>query len=227
MTLILAMVPDEVRATRTGRDSSPIGFDESILSRGLITKEIAKERDAKDVEVSVGIIYCIGHVICVLDVGILGQFETYRPTISSPRAVPADCFNVNSFGFHVANKEQAYVADYASRQIINDKWNTIGFKGHRGSARGRVQARESIHLMTYLASLTQRLSDGSDQCVLKTKMRQVQRSSCKRDGVHNNQQCSCSQTGKATVRRLEKCLGDPLVWSGKAKRISNLLERWS
>ncbi len=48
--LILAMVPDEVRATRTGRDLSPIGFDKSILSRGLITKEIAKERDTKDVE---------------------------------------------------------------------------------------------------------------------------------------------------------------------------------
>jgi hypothetical protein len=58
VTLILAMVPDEVTVTRTGCDSSSIGFDESILSHGLITKEIAKERDAKDVEVSVGIIYC-------------------------------------------------------------------------------------------------------------------------------------------------------------------------
>ncbi len=154
MTLILAMVPDEVRAMRTGHNSSPIGFDKSILSRGLITKDCAKERDAKDVEVSVGIIYCIGHVICVLDVGIVSQFEMYCPTISSPRAIPADCFNVNSLGFHVANKEQADVADYASHQIIDDEWNTIGFEGHRGSARGRVQARESIHSRTYLASLT-------------------------------------------------------------------------
>jgi hypothetical protein len=154
VTLILAMVPDEVRVTRTGRNSSPIGFDKSILSRGLITKEIAKERDAKDVEVSVGIIHCIGQVICVLAVGIVRQFETYRPTILSPRAVPADCFNVNSLGFHVANKEQAYIADYASCQIIDDKWNTIRFKGHRGSPRGRVQAHKSIHSMTYLASLT-------------------------------------------------------------------------
>jgi hypothetical protein len=62
--------------------------------------------------------------------------------------------------------------------------------------------------------------------MLKTKMHQVQHSLCKRDRVHNNQQCNCSQTGKATVRRLEECLGDPLVWSGKAKRIPNLLERW-
>jgi hypothetical protein len=225
--LIFAMVPDEVRATRTGRDSSPIGFDKSILFGGLITKEIAKERDAKDVEVSVGIIYCLGHIICVLDVGIVSQFEMYRPTISSPHAIPADCFNVNSLRFHVANKERVYVADYASCRIINDKWNTIGFKGHRGSARGRAQACKSIHLMTYLASLTQRLSDGSDQCVLKMKMRQVQCSLCKRDRVHNNQQCNCSQTGKVTVRRLEECLVDPMVWSGKAKRIPNLLERWS
>jgi len=187
----------------------------------------AKERDTKDVEFSVGIIYCIGHVICVLDVGIVGQFETYRPRISSPHAIPADCLNVNSFGFHVTNKEQVYVADYASCQIINDKWNTIRFEGHRGRARVRVRACKSIYLMIYLASLTRGLSEWSDQCTPKTKMRQVQRSSCKRDGVHKNQQCKCGQAGKATVGRLEECLGDPMVWGGKAKRIPKLSERWS
>ncbi len=121
MTLILAMIPDEVLATRTGRDLSPIGFNKNILSRGLITKEIAKERDAKDVEVSVGIIYCIGHVMCVLNVGIISQFEMYCPTISSPRAIPADCFNVNSLRFHVANKERAMllIMQVAKLSIIN------------------------------------------------------------------------------------------------------------
>ncbi len=123
--LILAMVPDEVRVTRTGRDSSPIGFNESILPRSLITKEITKERDAKNVKVSVGIIYYIEYVIRVLDVGIVSQFETYPPTISSPRAIPAYCFDVNSLGVHGANKKQAYIADYASCQIVDDKWNAI------------------------------------------------------------------------------------------------------
>ncbi len=123
--LILAMVPDEMRTTRTGCDSSPIGFNKGILFRSLIPKEITKERDAKNVEVSVGIIYCIGYVICVLDVGIVSQFKTYRSTISSPRAVPADCFDVNSLGVHGANEKQAFIADYASYQIVDDKWNTI------------------------------------------------------------------------------------------------------
>ena len=176
VTLILAMVPDEVTVTRTGCDSSSIGFDESILSHGLITKEIAKERDAKDVEVSVGIIYCIGYVICVLDVGVVSQFETYCSTISSPRAVPADCFDVNSLGVHGANKKRAFIADYASCRIVNDEWNTIGFEGRRGRARGRIRARKSIHLMTYIAIMGEILSFGSDQCALKTKMRQVQHS---------------------------------------------------
>ena len=156
VTLILAMVPDEMRMTRTGCDTSPIGFDEGILFRSLIPKEITKERDAKNVEVSVGIIYCIGYIICVLDVGIVSQFETYCSTISSPRAIPADCFDVNSLGVHGANKKQAFIAYYASHQIVDDKWNTIGFEGHRGRARGRVRACKSIHLMTYLASLTLR-----------------------------------------------------------------------
>jgi hypothetical protein len=174
--LILAMVPDEMRTTRTGCDLSPIGFDKGILVRSLIPKEITKERDAKNVEVSVGIIYCIGYVICVLDVGVVSQFETYRPTILSPRAIPADCFDVNSLGVHGANEKRAFIADYASRRIVDDEWNTIGFKGHRGRARGRIRACKSIHLMTYIAIMGEILSFKSDQCVLKTKMRQVQHS---------------------------------------------------
>jgi hypothetical protein len=171
------MVPGEVRATRTGRDSSPIGFDKSILPCSLITKEITKERDAKNVKVSVGIIYWIGYVICVLVVGIVSQFKMYRPMISSPRAIPTDCFDVNSLRVHGVNEKRAYIADYASCQIFDDKWNAIGFEGHRGRARGRVQACKSIHLRTYFAIVSERLSYGSDQCALKTKMRQVQHSS--------------------------------------------------
>ncbi len=177
VTLILAMVPDEMITTRTGCDLSPIGFDEGILVRSLIPKEITKERDVKNVEVSVGIIYCIGYLICVLDVGIVSQFKMYRSTISSPRAAPADCFDVNSLGVHGANEKRAFIAYYASCQIVDDKWNTIGFEGHRGRVRGRVRACKSIHSMTYIAIMGEILSFGSDQCVLKTKMRQVQHSS--------------------------------------------------
>ncbi len=177
VTLILAMVPDEMRTTRTGCDTSPIGFNKVILFRSLIPKEITEERDAKNVEVSVGIIYCIGYVICVLDIGVVSQFKTYCSMISSPRAVPADCFDVNSLGVHGANEKQVFIADYASCRIVDDEWNTIGFEGRRGRARGRIRARKSIHLMTYIAIMGEILSFGSDQCALKTKMRQVQHSS--------------------------------------------------
>ncbi len=170
VALVLAMVPNEVRATRTGGYLSPIIIDESILSHSLITKEIDKERDPKDVEVGVRVIYCIGHVICVLDVGVVNQFEMYCAMISHPSVIPTDCFDVNSLGVHGADEQQADVADDASCWIINDKWNTIGFEGYQGSSRGRVQACKGIHSRTDLALVTQRLSVGSDQCAPKTKM---------------------------------------------------------
>ncbi len=130
VALILAMVPNEVRATRNGDYLSPIIIDNSVLSCSLIAKEISKEKDPKDVEVGVRVIYCIGHIICVLDDGIVNQLKIYHAMISCPCAVPADCFDVNSLGVHGADEQRADVADDASRQIIDDKWNAIGFEGY-------------------------------------------------------------------------------------------------
>jgi hypothetical protein len=48
VALVLAMIPNKVRLALAGGYAHSIGLNNCILSRILVTKEISKERDSKD-----------------------------------------------------------------------------------------------------------------------------------------------------------------------------------
>jgi hypothetical protein len=51
--LMLAVIPNKVRLARSGVNAHSISLNNCILSRMLVTKEIFKKRDSKDIEIGV------------------------------------------------------------------------------------------------------------------------------------------------------------------------------
>ncbi len=121
------------------------GFDGSAISINVISsgaicivEKYGEERNADEIKLSVGIIYCLKNLIHMVVIAVIDQFESDCPSITLLQDGSLNSFNLVILRSKSSNKEGTFIADYACGRTINDERYPVGIKGYRGIPSSRT-----------------------------------------------------------------------------------------